>query len=313
MVSRGWNKDGILHGTKISGAGSLLRGVRFETMSGRNNQDPRSRGRRRGNLMPTVQADRLTRIGAALLNSGWRFRRRGQCRRGRLRQRQSGGSRFPRHYRDPDLYRPHQGRPYRSRREMDHRAGIADHHRDRRPLGFWLSRQRQGDGADHRKGEDRQCRGLHGVPAKSRRPPRRLSDDGDARRHDRACDGGFRPFAQTRRAVRWPRGAARHQPDFDRGAVGPRGAVLSGHGDIGRCRGKDSTGGLARRGNPDRLDRRQRGTADHRPETIPQRRRATAAGRHRRLQGQRPRCDGRGAVRPPDRSRLWRRADRASQ
>src|ERR1044072_7794397 len=48
---------------------------------------------------------------------------------------------------------------------MDHRSGIADHDRDRRPLGLRFSRQRQGDGADDRKGEDRQRSGLHGVIA----------------------------------------------------------------------------------------------------------------------------------------------------
>src|SRR4051812_42364571 len=58
----------ILHGTRISDAGSLLRRHRFETMRRRKNQDLHAR-RRRGNLMPTVQADRLTRIGAALLKA----------------------------------------------------------------------------------------------------------------------------------------------------------------------------------------------------------------------------------------------------
>src|ERR1700687_4469904 len=61
--------------------------------------------------------------------------------------------------------------------------------------------------------------------------------------------------------------------------------------------------GRARRRNPDRLDRRQRRTANHRPQTIPQRRRAAAARRHRRLQGLRPGCDGRSAVRAAH--RLW--------
>ena len=116
---------------------------------------------------------------------------------------------------------------------MDHRPGIADHDRDRRPLGLWLPRQRQGDGADDRKGEDRQCRGLHRVPAEPCRAARRLSDDGDARRHDRHCHRRFRPLAEARRAVRRPRGKARHQPDLDRGAIRSRSAVLSGHGDLG--------------------------------------------------------------------------------
>ena len=263
--------------------------------------------------MPTVQADRLTRIGAALLKAaGASDEEAGAVAAGCVNANLAGHE-FPRHYRDPDLHRPHQGRPYRSRRAMDHRAGIADHDRDRRPLGFWLSRQRQGDGADHRKGEDRQCRGLHGVPSESCRPPRRLPDDGHARRHDRACDRRFRPLAEARRTVRRSRGAARHQPDFDRGTVRPRGAVLSRYGDIGGGGRKNSTRGLARRGNPDGLDRRQRGTADHRPKSVPQGRRTATAGRNRGLQGQRPRRHGRGTVRPPDRPRLRRRADRPAQ
>ena len=45
------------------------------------------------------------------------------------------------------------------------------------------------------------------------------------------ADSGRSP--KHRRAVRRPRGAARHQPDLDRGAVRSRRAVLSGHGDLG--------------------------------------------------------------------------------
>ena len=64
---------------------------------------------------------------------------------------------------------------------------------------------------------------------------------------------------------------------------------------------------------PTGLDRRWRGTPHHRPHAIPQGRRAAAARRHRGLQGQRPRRDGRGAVRAAHRARLRRRADRAAQ
>ena len=64
------------------------------------------------------------------------------------------------------------------------------------------------------------------------------------------ADSGRSP--KHRRAVRRPRGAARHQSDFDRGALGPRGAVLSGHGDLGGRGRKDRARGRARRANPDR-------------------------------------------------------------
>ena len=56
----------------------------------------------------------------------------------------------------------------------------------------------------------------------------------------------FRPLAETRRAVRRQGGAARHQPDLDRGAVRSRGAVLSGYGDIRSCRRQDPARGRAR-------------------------------------------------------------------
>ena len=56
-----------------------------------------------------------------------------------------------------------------------------------------------------------------------------------------------------------------------------------------------------------------RGTADHRPHAIPQGRRVAAARRHRGLQGLGPRRDGRGAVRPAHRPRLRGRADRTAQ
>ncbi|MGX1016199.1 LDH2 family malate/lactate/ureidoglycolate dehydrogenase [Bradyrhizobium japonicum] len=67
-----------------------------------------------------------------------------------------------------------------------------------------------------------------------------------------------------------------------------------------------------RRGDSDGLDHRCRGTAHHRPHAISQGRRAAAARRHRRLQGQRSRRHGRGAVRPAHRFGIRRRADRAS-
>ena len=116
---------------------------------------------------------------------------------------------------------------------------MADHDRDRRPLGLWLPRQRQGHGTHHRQGEDRQCRGLHRVPSEPCRAARALSDDGDARRHDRACHRRFRPLAEACRAFRRPRGTAWHQPDLDCGAVRSRRAVLSGHGDLGGRRRQD--------------------------------------------------------------------------
>ena len=53
---------------------------------------------------------------------------------------------------------------------------------------------------------------------------------------------------------------------------------------------------------PDRLDRRQRRQADHRPDAPAQGRRPAAARRHRGLQGQRPRGHGGGPVRPAHRA-----------
>ena len=230
-----------------------------------------------------------------------------------MRQRQSRRPRLAWRDSGPDLYRPHQGRPHRARRQMDHRAGIADHDRHRRPLGFRLPRQRQGDGAHHREGEDRQRRRLHRVPAEPRRTSRRLSADGDAGGHDRDSHRRFRPLTKARRPVRRTRGAAWHQPDLDRGALRSRRAVLSGHGDLGCRRRKDPARGRPRRGDSDRLDHRRRGTPHHRSYAIPQGRRAASARRHRGLQGQRPRRDGRGALWSAHRARLRRRADRAAQ
>ena len=84
-------------------------------------------------------------------------------------------------------------------------------------------------------------------------------------RHDRHRHRRFRPLAENRRPVRRPRGAARHQSDFDRGAIRPRGAVLSGHGDLGGRGRQDRARGFPRRGDSDRLDRRQ--PRDARPPT----------------------------------------------
>ena len=74
----------------------------------------------------------------------------------------------------------------------------------------------------------------------------------------------FRPLAEARRAVRRQGGAARHQPDLDRGAVRSRSAVLSGHGDLGGRGRQDPARGRARRGDSDGMDHRCRGTAHHR-------------------------------------------------
>ena len=212
--------------------------------------------------MPIVQADRLTRIGAALLQGRRRIRRGGPGGRRRLRQRQPRRPRFPRRHRDPDLHRPHQGRPHRARREVDHRAGIADHDRDRRPLGLWLPRQRQGDGTDDREGEDRQCRGLHRVPAKPCRAARRLSADGDARRHDRASPP---PIPAARRSMSRRSAAARRgsAPIRSRSRCPPisKRPFYLDMATSAVAAGKIALAVARERGDPDRLDHRRRGTA----------------------------------------------------
>ncbi len=71
--------------------------------------------------------------------------------------------------------------------------------------------------------------------------------DGGAGRHDRADHRRFRALAKGRRAVWRARGAARHQPDLDRGAVRPRRAALPRHGDLGRRGRQDRRCGGARR------------------------------------------------------------------
>ena len=114
------------------------------------------------------------------------------------------------------------------------------------------------------------------------------------------ADSGRSP--KHRRAVRRPRGPARHQSDLDRGAVRSRSAVLSGHGDLGGGGRQDRAVGRARRTNSARLDHRRRGPAHHRSDPVSQGRRAAAARRQRGLQGQRPGRDGRGAVRPAHRA-----------
>ena len=60
-----------LHCTQDFGARSLLTGDHFESMRARDNKQdpPPARASSRGNPMPLVQADRLTRIGAALLRA----------------------------------------------------------------------------------------------------------------------------------------------------------------------------------------------------------------------------------------------------
>ena len=68
-----------------------------------------------------------------------------------------------------------------------------------------------------------------------------------------------------------------------------------------------------RRGNSDRVDRRQRGPPDHRSQAVPQGRRTAAARRHRRLQGKRARGHGRGALRTAHGPGLRRRTDRPAQ
>ena len=102
------------------------------------------------------------------------------------------------------------------------------------------------------------------FPPEPCRTARRLSADGRAGRHDRDCHRGFRPLAQGGGTVRRTRGAARHQPDRDRGAVGSAGPAVPRHGDVGgRGRQAHARAG-ARRENPARLDRRQ-ATASTRP------------------------------------------------
>ena len=123
----------------------------------------------------------------------------------------------------------------------------------------------------------------------------------------------FGPVAQGGGAVRRPRGAARHQSDLDRRAVRSRGALLSRHGDLGGGGRQGDAGGRARRADPGRLARRQRRQGDHRPHAPAQGRRAAAARRHRGLQGQRPCRHGGDPVRAAYGPRLRRRADRAAQ
>ena len=66
-----------------------------------------------------------------------------------------------------------------------------------------------------------------------------------------------------------------------------RGALLSGHGDLGGRRRQDHARGRARRKHSGRLDHRRRGPAHHRSHAISQGRRAAAARRQRGLQRQR--------------------------
>src|SRR6266478_3081465 len=59
------------------------------------------------------------------------------------------------------------------------------------------------------------------------------------------------PLAEARRPLRRPRGAARHQPDLDRGAVRSRSPLLSRHGDLGGRGRQDRARRRARRQHSD--------------------------------------------------------------
>ena len=63
------------------------------------------------------------------------------------------------------------------------------------------------------------------------------------------ADSGRSP--KVGRAIRRPRGAARHQSDLDCRAVRSRGAVLSRHGDLGGGGRQGDAGGRARRADPE--------------------------------------------------------------
>ncbi len=198
--------------------------------------------------MPTLGADRLTRIGRALLRAAGASPEEAEavaigCVNANLVGHDSHGIiAIPTYIDRIKVGHIVPGAP------MTDRAGIAYNDGDRRALGFWLPRQCQGDGADHREGAQDQRRRLHGVSPEPRRPARRLSADGDRARHDRARHRRLRPVGEGRRAVRRPRGAARHQSDLDRGAVRSRRPVLSRHGDVGGGGGKSDARRRARRG-----------------------------------------------------------------
>ena len=81
-------------------------------------------------------------------------------------------------------------------------------------------------------------------------------------------------------------------------------AVAAGKIQLAAARGEEIPTGWI-------VDSEGRQTTD--PKAIPQGRRAAAARRHRGLQGKRPRRDGRGAVRTAHGPRLRRRADRPAQ
>ena len=190
---------------------------------------------------------------------------------------------------------------------------IPDHDRDRRPLGFRLLRQRQGNGADDREGEDRQRRGLHGVSPEPCRTAGRLSDDGDARGHDRACHRRFRPLAQStsRRSAAARRGSAPIRSRSRCRRISRRRSIWTWRRRQSRPERSSSRPRAARKFRPAGSSTAKDGKPPIR--AIPQGRRAAAARRHRRLQGQRPGRDGRGAVRAAHRPGLRRRADRPAQ
>ena len=139
---------------------------------------------------------------------------------------------------------------------------FADHDRDRRPLGFRLHVVTERAMAlTIEKARHSQRRRLHRVPPEPCRPARRLSADGDAGEGMIGlATADSRPFAQGSRAVRRPRGAARHQPDLDRGAVRSRGAALSRHGDVGGGgrQGRRSRPRAARKFRSGWIDRQRR-------------------------------------------------------
>ena len=68
----------------------------------------------------------------------------------------------------------------------------------------------------------------------------------------------FGPLAESRRAIRRARGAARHEPDLDGDPVRSRRAALSRHGDLGRRRRQDRARGRAQREGAGWLGHRRR-------------------------------------------------------
>ena len=163
------------------------------------------------------------------------------------------------------------------------------------------------------KAEDREYRRRNRFPPEPCRAARRLSADGGAGRHDRHCHRGFRPLAQSGGAVRRTRGAARHQPDLNRRALRSAGPLCLDMATSAVAVGKLTLAQARGETDPARLDRRQRRQADDRSGALSAGRRAAAAWRHRRLQGQRSRGDRRNPVRIAHRAGFRGRAERAAQ